>query len=109
MSISAEGSAFPVQLENSGGGGSVRIARMNPTPVKGDNLIASVTFKAKNAGTATVSFASGTAVVKSSDNKELITTKNVGSYTIKSANPPPPDDEDPPKSPRESCGASAIA
>lgn len=111
VSISAAGSAFPVQLENSGGGGSVRIARMNPTPVKGDNLIASVTFKAKNAGTATVSFASGTAVVKSSDNKELITTKNGGSYTIKSANPPPPpppDDEDPPKPPPSSVSTSTT-
>lgn len=107
VSISAEGSAFPIQLENSGGGGSVKIAGANPTPVKGDNLIASVTFKAKSAGTATVSFASGTVVVKSSDNKELTTTKNGGSYTIKSASPPP-DDGDTSKPPPSSTSTSTT-
>lgn len=93
VSISVAGSAFEQQYQNTGGGGSVKIARATVTPVKGDKLIASVTFKAKKASTASISFASGTAVVKSSDSKELPTTKQGGTYTIKSSTgtKPPPD------------------
>ena len=91
VSIDGSESAFNFPLEETGGGGIVKIGRIVlPDPVKGDRFVANVTFKAKSSGTATVSFASGTVVLKSSDNSVLTTTKSGGSYTINSTNPPPP-------------------
>lgn len=109
VSIDTSTSAFNVPMQETGGGGLVKIARMViPDSIKGDKLIANVTFKAKSSGTATVSFASGTVVVKDADGApELTTTKNGGSYTIKSANPPP-DDGDTSKPPPSSTSTSTT-
>ena len=96
VSISAGGTAFPAALEESGGAGSVKIARMLPADsVKGDKLVVSVTFKAKNEGSASVSYIAGSYIVRSSDNQEEPSTKSPGTYTIKSSTstqPPPPSD-----------------
>ena len=110
VSIDTSTSAFNVPMQETGGGGSVKIARMViPNSIKGDKLVANVTFKAKSAGTATVSFVSGTVVVKDADGApELTTTKNGGSYTINSTNPPPPDDGDTPKPPPSSTSTSTA-
>ena len=85
VSIDAVGSAFEQQFQNTGGGGSVKIARTTVTPVSGDNLVARVIFKAKSTGTASVNFTSGTTIVRSSDNKEETSTKSGGTYTIASS------------------------
>jgi len=59
----APGAAFEVQAENSGGGGNVRIARGTITPKTGDQLVATVSFKAKvSSGTGAISFAAGSEV-----------------------------------------------
>ncbi len=85
------GSAFGVAAESSGGNGSVRIARGvtgGQSPVTGDQLVATVTFKARTSiGAAAVSFAAGSIIARSSDNTDILGTASAGSYTI--VNPPP--------------------
>jgi hypothetical protein len=93
-SINAQSSAFNVQAENSGGGGSVKIARGTATPVTGTKLVAIVNFTASSGGNAVITFASGTAVVRASDNTALALDNMTGaSYSISTSsnpNPPPP-------------------
>jgi hypothetical protein len=68
---------FSIDAQSSGGGGSVKIGRGTTTPVSGDHEVAQVSFKASGSGTATVSFAAGSAVVRSSDNSaEALTFTN---------------------------------
>ena len=60
VSISSS-SAWGVVAQSSGGGGSVQIARGALPAVSGDQLVASVRFKAKtDTGTASITFAGGT-------------------------------------------------
>ena len=89
VSINGEGSAFPVPLEESGGGGVVKIGRMLPgESATGDQLVATLNFTAKTTpGTATVSFSSGTALVRSTDNTDILGSTIPGVYTI--GDPPP--------------------
>ena len=66
VSISSS-AAFGVDAQSTGGGGSVTIARGNIQPVSGNQLVATVRFKAKvSTGTATISFRDGTSVVSGS-------------------------------------------
>ncbi|OGY25817.1 MAG: hypothetical protein A2Z24_00445 [Candidatus Woykebacteria bacterium RBG_16_44_10] len=90
LSISTSSSAFSLQWENSGGGGSVRIARSVPGgSVSGDKLIATVSFRAKqSSGSATISFAGGTEAV--SAGTSVGGGKTGGTYTFSPAPPPPP-------------------
>jgi hypothetical protein len=76
--------AFSIDAQSSGGGGSVKIGRGTSTPVSGDQIIATVRFTASGSGTATINFASGSAVVRSQDNGAEALTYNNGSYTISS-------------------------
>lgn len=91
ISTDFTGSAFGVAAESSGGGGSIRIARgvIGGQPaVTGDQLVASVTFKAKtNPGVTAVSFAAGSIIARSTDNTNILNTTTPGSYTV--FNPPP--------------------
>lgn len=62
VSISSS-AAFGVDAQSTGGGGSVTIARGAISPVSGNQLVATVRFKAKvSTGTATISFRSGSGV-----------------------------------------------
>src|SRR3989304_6057950 len=77
-------SAFSIVAQNSGGGGSVQIARGANPAVTGNQLVASVRFKAKVAsGTATVSIAAGSSVVSASSNSNIMTSTGGGSYSLK--------------------------
>lgn len=89
VSIDDTGTAFGFPLDESGGGGSVKIARMSlPDPQTGDQLIATVTFTAKTTpGATTIDFASGTAIVRSTDNVDILGSTTPGIYTI--GDPPP--------------------
>ncbi len=99
LSISASGSAFEIQAENSGGGGNVRIARGTLSGAAGDKLVATVNFRAKtDNGSAAISFAGGSSVVRSSDNQNTLAGTPGGNYTFvkpapvvpKAPAPPPP-------------------
>jgi hypothetical protein len=86
VSIDAAGSAFSIAAQGTGGGGSVKIGRGTTTPVSGPQLIATVHFTAASAGAASVSFASGSAVIRSTDNGAEALTETGATYTIN--NPP---------------------
>lgn len=82
-------SAFNLSFQSTCGGGSAQIARTATTPVTGSQLVATINFTASAAGTATISFASGSDVVRSTDyGNETLTTVG-GSYTITTPAPPP--------------------
>lgn len=90
VSIDASTSAFEINAEGSGGAGSVRIGRGTTTPVSGKQLVAYVTFSATaSSGTAAVTFASGSGVVRSSDSSYETLTTVPGSYTLTAPTPPP--------------------
>lgn len=84
VSIDNNGSAFGTEAQNTGGNGSVKIGRGTITPVIGAKLVANVHFTAGSAGTAKISFATGTDVVRSTDNGSENLTETGASYTINS-------------------------
>lgn len=78
----ASSSAFPVESESNGGNGTIRIGRGVIGSVKGDQLIATITFKAKAVGAAAVSFTSGSSATESSNGKIVTITTAGAQYTI---------------------------
>jgi chitinase len=91
VSISGTGSAFTTEAQATGGTGQVNIARGIIGSVTGDQLVATVNFKAKTTGgIANMAFTTGTALVNSSTNQNLLSSLAVtggGSYTIDTAGP----------------------
>jgi hypothetical protein len=85
----SDSSAFGVDAQSTGGGGSVQIGRGAISPVSGAQLVATVRFTASAAGSASISFASGSAVVRSSDNQNESLSTSGGSYTVSAPAPPP--------------------
>src|SRR4030042_6501661 len=85
------GTSCTTVAEGSGGAGSIRIARAlagGATPVTGDQLVATVTFKAKYVPGATcVSLAAGSSIVRSTDNIDILGNTTSGTFTV--VNPPP--------------------
>ncbi|MDO8591373.1 MAG: cohesin domain-containing protein [bacterium] len=73
---------FPVESENSGGNGVVHVGRGTFGSVKGDQLIANVTFKAKAAGLAEVNFAASSSATESSNNKVVSVSTAGSQYTV---------------------------
>ncbi|HET9721926.1 MAG TPA: hypothetical protein VFP32_02755 [Candidatus Saccharimonadales bacterium] len=82
-------SAFGVSAQSTCGSGSAQIARGTTTAVSGSQLVATVTFTAASAGTATITFAGGSAVLRSSDNGAETLTTNPASYSLSAPAPPP--------------------
>src|SRR3989344_7580831 len=86
VSISSS-SAFGIVAANSGGGGNVNIDRGATPAVTGDQLIATVRFKAKVAsGSAAVSFGSSSKVVSLSE-QDITAGKSSGTYAFKAPAP----------------------
>jgi len=89
------GTSFPAQAESTFGGGSIRMGRgvapaSPPTWVTGANLIGTITFKAKvGSGTANVSFAAGSKVMKHPDFTDVLGTTTPGNYSFGSPINPP--------------------
>jgi hypothetical protein len=80
ISITA-GSAFEIEAEKSGGGGSVKIGRGTLSPKSGDKLIATVRFKAlKSSGTASITWAAGSQLVD--DGTPIATSQSGTSFTM---------------------------
>ncbi|OGY22168.1 MAG: hypothetical protein A2113_03495 [Candidatus Woykebacteria bacterium GWA1_44_8] len=93
VGISTSGSAFDLQVENTGGGGQVKLARGLVGTVTGDKLIATVTFRAKvGSGSSSINFTAGTEAVDASGNPVVNATSG-GTYTFAPppAPSPPPD------------------
>jgi hypothetical protein len=91
VSIDTTGTAFSIEAQNSGGGGTINIARGTTTPVTGDQLVATITFTATStSGAATVAFTSGTALVSSSSNADILGglgATGSGTYTVDATAP----------------------
>jgi hypothetical protein len=82
-SIDSKGSAFEVQAMSTGGNGKINIARGHIGDVKGPAFIAKVNLVAKTSkGDANVSFAAGSAVVRSTDHKDILKDKTGGSFKV---------------------------
>ncbi len=83
VSIDTSSSAFGVTAPSHGGSGTVVIARGSVTPVIGKQLVAAVTFKPKSSsGNANIDFASGSAVLRSTDNKNTLNSTTGATYTL---------------------------
>jgi hypothetical protein len=82
-SISANGSAFEIQAVSTGGNGKINIARGHIGDLKGPNLVAKVVLTAKSSkGDAQVSFAPDSAVVTSTDHKNILKDKIGSKFKI---------------------------
>ncbi len=80
--------AYNLSLQNTCGGGSVQIARAASPAVTGSQLVATVSFTATAAGNASISFASGSGVARSTDHGSETLTTIGSSYTIAAPAPP---------------------
>ncbi len=82
-STNSGSTAFPTVLQNTGGGGSVQIGVGNlSTSSTGSQLVATVTFTALAAGSATVDFASGSAVALTSGGTDGLVGTTNATYSI---------------------------
>jgi hypothetical protein len=108
VSVSYSASSFEIKAQESVSGGLIKIARGTLSPVKGDKLIATLTFKASKTGTAKVNFAAKSKVVDSDTNTPITPLSTAGgTYTISSSTkppPPPPPDPDGTKPPPSGNG-----
>jgi hypothetical protein len=90
-SIDATGSAFDVAASGTGGGGSVSIARGKIGTVTGTALVATVRFTVlSSAGSAALAFQGSSAVVRSSDNTNVLGSTPGATYTVVVPTPVPP-------------------
>ncbi len=87
LSISTSGTALTIFAEKSASGGVVHLAGGSPSPgISGNKLIATITFKVlAETGTAGLSFTNDSAVLRDSDNANILTAKGAGNYTLASA------------------------
>jgi hypothetical protein len=72
--VSADGSAsaFTTQAQSTGGNGAVTLARGVIGSLTGDQLIAKVTFHVNAAGTANLSFTTGSALISATTNQNIL-------------------------------------
>lgn len=85
VSTSLTGTAFGVTAVNSSTASTVSIQLGNTSPVTGDNLVATVTFKVLAAGNTGISFASSSQVLASIGNANVVGSMTGGSYTLAAA------------------------
>jgi hypothetical protein len=90
MSISGSGSAYGIEANASGGNGQVVISRGNISDVSGDQLLATVSFKALTAGSAAVTVNTESIALRSADQADVIGTRNGGTFTINASSQPQP-------------------
>jgi hypothetical protein len=85
VNISTSNSSFGVEAQSSGGNGQVNIARGSTSPVTGKQLIATVNFtplSTKGNATAAVNFTSGTTLLSSTTNQNILAATYSGSYKL---------------------------
>ncbi|HEX7456605.1 MAG TPA: hypothetical protein VF303_04020 [Candidatus Nanoarchaeia archaeon] len=99
LGVGYGGTGFEIQAESSGGGGSVRMGRGTLSAKSGDQLIGTITFKAKvSSGSAWVGFTSGSEAVKGGS--VVVSATSGATYTFTTPPPPPkpkPKDKTAPK------------
>jgi hypothetical protein len=81
--IDSKDSAFEVQAMSTGGNGKINIARGHIGDIKGPALVAKVSLIAKSSkGDADVAFVAGSAVVRSTDQKDILKDKTGGTFKV---------------------------
>ncbi len=76
-------SAFPVQAESSYGSGQIRIARGAFTPLTGDVLVATVSFKALSRGPANITFNTpSSTLIRQTDSTNILGALVNGAYSV---------------------------
>lgn len=85
------GSAFAIEAEKSYGGGSIKISRGNISGVTGDVNVATIGFRGKSTGSATVSFVGGSAAPRASDSSDSLNLggSRGGVYNVAAGVPKP--------------------
>lgn len=95
-------SAFTIVAANSGGGGNVNIDRGALPAVSGNQLVASVRFKAlTNTASASISFTGGSKVVSANSNANILTGTRGGTYALTNPAPVAPKAPTPPPPPKD--------
>ncbi len=90
LSISTSGSVLSIIAEKVGGEGTVRIAGGNTSAFSGSKFIAAVYFKVlASSGNATLSFLADSAVVKSADNQNALTSSSTAKFSFVAEEPEP--------------------
>jgi hypothetical protein len=83
VSIDSSGSAFSIEAQAKSSSGNVLIARGQLSPIKGKQFVSAVTFKALgSSGKANISFAPGSVLVRSTDNKNILTTSYGANFNL---------------------------
>jgi hypothetical protein len=83
VSIDNTGSPFTVDAQSVGANGTIMIARGVFGNVSGSQLVAHIQFKAKNVNSkATVTFTSGSQLIASTNNVDILQTTSLGRYSI---------------------------
>jgi hypothetical protein len=90
QSIDTSSSAFGITASGSGGGGTVTIARGNTSALTGTELVAAVHFTVLASGSASLSFLGSSAVVRSTDNTNILNSTTGANYTLSAASTPAP-------------------
>lgn len=87
------GGAFNIAAEGSYGGGGIRISRGSISGASGNLTIATIGFRGKTEGTASVSFIGGSAAPRTADSSDSLSGTSGGTYTVAqgatSSAPPP--------------------
>ncbi|OGY25768.1 MAG: hypothetical protein A2Z11_01125 [Candidatus Woykebacteria bacterium RBG_16_43_9] len=96
LGVGYGGTAFEIQAQSSGGGGSVKMGRATLSAKSGDLLVGTITFRAKvSSGSGTVSFTSGTEADLAGSVKVSATSS--GTYNFTKPAPAPKPDKTAPK------------
>jgi chitodextrinase len=85
VSVDETGSAFGLVALTQNGAGLLQIARGvsgGSAPVTGDQLVTKVTFKALAGGASPLGIATGSALVRSTDNVDILVAKNGATFTL---------------------------
>jgi hypothetical protein len=81
--IDSTASDFSVNAQSADLGGTIAIARGNVAPLSGDHLVGRVTFYARARGTANVDFTTGTSLVDSVNNQNVLAASPGGQFRIR--------------------------
>lgn len=76
------GGSFAIAAEGSYGGGGIKISRGNINGVAGNVNVATIGFRGKTAGSATVSFIGGSAAPRASDSSDSLSGSSGGTYNV---------------------------
>jgi|GEM_PF-4219381 len=90
QSIDTGSSAFGISAPSSGGSGTVQIARGNTSGISGTLIVAAVHFTVLATGSAAMSFQGSSAVVRSTDNANILSGTTGANFTLSAAATPPP-------------------